>query len=164
MFVIVIFSGENDFLPQETDNEGNIRACLTRMESIVELSRIAVKKICNVMNQKSSELKSLNETVNRLVKEKEHIDSLLRGGLSNRIVTDPSSKKNDLFQVPENGFREAGIDYTFSKVLREDEGDAHEMEDEIYTLAGALEKIVKASQLQIIELRHSVECKAQNNM
>ncbi|KAM7260564.1 hypothetical protein ACFE04_011237 [Oxalis oulophora] len=60
-------------------------------------------------------------------------------------------------EVAENGLREAGIDYTFSKVLGEDGGDAHEMEDEIYTLAGALEKIVKASQLEIIGLRHSVE-------
>ncbi|KAM7269522.1 hypothetical protein ACFE04_025019 [Oxalis oulophora] len=142
---------------KSTDNEENIRACLARMESIVELSRIAVKKICDVMNQKSGELKSLNETVDRLLKEKEHIGSLLRSALSNRMVTDPSSKKNNLFQVAENGLREAGIDYTFSKVLGEDEGDAHEMEDEIYTLAGALEKIVKASQLKIIELRHSVE-------
>ncbi|KAM7269500.1 hypothetical protein ACFE04_024997 [Oxalis oulophora] len=145
------------FLPQETDNEENIRACLAGMESIVELSRMAVVKTCDVMNQKSGELKSLNETVDRLVKEKEHIGSLLRGALSSRMVTDPSSKKNDLFQVAENGLREAGIDYTFSKVLGEDKADAHEMEDEIYTLAGALEKIVKASQLEIIELQHSVE-------
>ncbi|KAH7515648.1 hypothetical protein FEM48_Zijuj10G0048800 [Ziziphus jujuba var. spinosa] len=35
--------------------------------------------------------------------------------------------------------------------------DAHETEDEIYNLAGALENIVKESQLEIIELEHSVE-------
>ncbi|KAM7251374.1 hypothetical protein ACFE04_023257 [Oxalis oulophora] len=150
------YGGNIDRL-EETDNEENIRACFAGMESIVELSTIAVKKTCDVMNQKCGQLKSLNETVYKLVKEKEHIGSLLRDALSNRMVNDPSSKNKDLFEVVENGLREAGIDYTFSKVLGEDKVDGHEMEDEIYTLSGALEKIVKASQLEIIELQHSVE-------
>ncbi|KAM7258361.1 hypothetical protein ACFE04_014102 [Oxalis oulophora] len=35
---------------EKTDNEENICACFARMESIVELSTIAAKKTCDVMN------------------------------------------------------------------------------------------------------------------
>ncbi|KAB1213132.1 hypothetical protein CJ030_MR5G015880 [Morella rubra] len=156
---------ESLFLPQETDMEENIRAALAGMESIYELSRIIVGKTRDIVEVKNIELKSLDETVGRLVTEKEHIGSLLRSALSNRMTSDPSSKANALFQVAENGLREAGIDFKFSKLLEDgkvptpnDRVNAPETEgDEIYTLAGALEKIVKASQLEIIELQHSVD-------
>lgn len=159
------------FVPQETDTEENIRAALAGMESIYELTKIVVEKTGNFVEEKGREIKSLDETVGRLVKEKEHIGSLLRSALSNRVTLDPSSKTNELFQVAENGLREAGIDFKFSKLLgdgksRNDNVDAMGTEeDEIYTLAGALEKIVKASQLEIIELQHSVgELRAESSL
>jgi hypothetical protein len=55
--------------------------------------------------------------VNRLVKEKDQIGSLLRSALSRRMTSDPSSKKSELFLAAENGLREAGIDFKFSKLL-----------------------------------------------
>lgn len=153
------------FLPQETDMEENIRASLAGMESIYQLTRIVVEKTRDLVQKKSREVKSLNEAVGQLVKEKEHIVSLLRSALSKRMSVDPSSKTNELFKVAENGLREAGIDIKFSKLLSDgkvpvsdDKANAMETEeDEIYNLAGALENIVKASQLEIVELRHSVE-------
>ncbi|ESR51454.1 hypothetical protein CICLE_v10030886mg [Citrus x clementina] len=153
------------FLPQETDMEENIRASLAGMESIYQLTRIVVEKTRDLVQKKSREVKSLNEAVGQLVKEKEHIVSLLRSALSKRMSVDPSSKTNELFKVAENGLREAGIDFKFSKLLSDgkvpvsdDKANAMETEeDEIYNLAGALENIVKASQLEIVELRHSVE-------
>lgn len=133
---------ESLFLPQETDMEENIRAALAGMESIYELSRIIVGKTRDLVEVKNIELKSLDETVGRLVTEKEHIGSLLRSALSNRMTSDPSSKANALFQVAENGLREAGIDFKFSKLLEDgkvptpnDRVNAPETEgDEIYTL------------------------------
>ncbi|KAH8500035.1 hypothetical protein H0E87_015321 [Populus deltoides] len=154
---------ESLFLPQQTDVEENIRASLAGMESIYDLSRIVAEKTRDLVEEKNHEVKNLNETVDRLMKEKEHIGTLLRSALSKRMKLDPSSKTNELFQVAENGLREAGIDFKFSKVLGDgevsgDKGGSLETEsDEIYTLAGALENIVKASQLEIIELQHSVE-------
>ncbi|XP_011034035.1 PREDICTED: WEB family protein At1g12150-like [Populus euphratica] len=154
---------ESLFLPQQTDVEENIRASLAGMESIYDLSRIVAEKTRDLVEEKNHEVKNLNETVGRLMKEKEHIGTLLRSALSKRMKLDPSSKTNELFQVAENGLREAGIDFKFSKVLGDgevsgDKGGSLETEsDEIYTLAGALENIVKASQLEIIELQHSVE-------
>ncbi|KAI5580637.1 hypothetical protein BDE02_08G167000 [Populus trichocarpa] len=154
---------ESLFLPQQTDVEENIRASLAGMESIYDLSRIVAEKTRDLVEERNHEVKNLNETVDRLMKEKEHIGTLLRSALSKRMKLDPSSKTNELFQVAENGLREAGIDFKFSKVLGDgevsgDKGGSLEAEsDEIYTLAGALENIVKASQLEIIELQHSVE-------
>ncbi|KAJ6719664.1 PARAMYOSIN [Salix purpurea] len=153
---------ESLFLPQQTEME-NIRASLAGMESIYEVSRIVAEKIRDLVEEKNHEEKNLKETVGRLVKEKEHIGSLLRSALSKRIKLDPSSKTSGLFQVAENSLRETGIDFKFSKVLGSgrvsyDKGGLPDAEgDEIYTLAGALENIVKESQLEIIELRHSVE-------
>ncbi|XVF02590.1 hypothetical protein REPUB_Repub04eG0187800 [Reevesia pubescens] len=150
---------ESFFLPQETDLEENIRACLAGMESIYELTRILVGKTKDLVEEKNREVKGLNETIGQLIKEKEHIGSLLRSALSKRMISENKSKTNELFQTAENGLREAGIDFKFSKLI----GDGNKAEDqdsdqdEIYTLAGALENIVKTSQLEIIELRHSVE-------
>ncbi|KAF9673399.1 hypothetical protein SADUNF_Sadunf10G0020200 [Salix dunnii] len=162
---------ESLFLPQQTEMEENIRASLAGMESIYEVSRIVAEKTRDLVEEKNHEEKNLKETVGRLVKEKEHIGSLLRSALSKRIKLDPFSETSGLLQVAENGLRETGIDFKFSKVLGSgrvsyDKGGVPDAEsDEIYTLAGALENIVKESQLEIIELRHSVEeLRAESNL
>lgn len=149
---------ESLFLPQETDMEENLRASLAGMESIYELTRIVIEKARDLVEEKNHDIKSLDETATRLVKEKEQIGSLLRSALSNRMTSNPSSKTRELFQVAENGLREAGIDFKFNKHMGDGKVEALEIEeDEVYTLAGALENIVKASQLEIIELQHCVE-------
>ncbi|KAL6983796.1 hypothetical protein U1Q18_017171 [Sarracenia purpurea var. burkii] len=164
---------ESMFFPQETDIEENIRASLAGMESICELTRIVVEKTKGLVEEKSREVKSLSETVSRLAKEKEHIGSLLRSALSRRTSTNLSSKTNELFKVAENGLRDAGIDFRFTNHFESgkddssyDNTDAPETEkDELYALAGALESIIKQSQLEIIELQHSVEeLRAETNL
>lgn len=144
---------ESMFLPQQTDMEENIRASLAGMDSIFQLTRIVFGKTKDLVEEKSREVKSLNETVGRLVKEKEHIGSLLRSALSKRLSVNPSSKTNELFQVAENGLREAGIDFKFSKLLPDgkapashDKADAMETEeDEIYTLVSFFLELIYQS-------------------
>ncbi|XP_061365729.1 uncharacterized protein LOC133309005 [Gastrolobium bilobum] len=156
---------ESLFVPQETDIEESIRASLAGIESIYELTRIVVQKVRDVIEEKNREIKSLDETVNRLVREKDQIGSLLRSALSKRMTSDPSSRKSELFLAAENGLREAGIDFKFSKLLgdgkvaasNDKSGMTEKEEDEIYSLAGALEDVVKASQLEIIDLQHTVD-------
>ncbi|XP_024993337.1 myosin-3-like isoform X2 [Cynara cardunculus var. scolymus] len=153
------------FLPQETDVEENIRACLAGLESISDLSSIVYQKTRDLVVERNREVKSLNESVTQLVKEKEHVGSLLRSALSRRMSTDLSSKTNELFRVTETGLREAGIHYRFSNHTSDgtaldsnnDAGNLDNKDDEIYTLAGALENIIKQSQLEIIELQHTVD-------
>ncbi|KAI3435150.1 uncharacterized protein J3R85_006383 [Psidium guajava] len=157
---------ESLFLPQDTDLEENIHASLAGMKSIHDLMGIVISKSKDLVEENHRKVKGLNETVDRLVKEKEQIGSLLRSALSKRMSLDSSSRTSDVFQVAENGLRKAGIDFKFSrhagdgKVAGLGGPEVEEMEtedDEIYNLAGALENIVKESQLEIVELRHSVE-------
>ncbi|KAI3728357.1 hypothetical protein L6452_16991 [Arctium lappa] len=153
------------FLPQETDVEENIRACLAGLESVSELSSIVYQKVRDLVVERDREVKSLNESVTQLVREKEHVGSLLRSALSRRMSSDLSSKTNELFRVAEIGLREAGIHYKFSNHTSDgtashtnnNAGNLDNKEDEIYTLAGALENIIKQSQLEIIELQHTVD-------
>ncbi|KAI4317327.1 hypothetical protein L6164_025204 [Bauhinia variegata] len=156
---------ESLFIPQETDIEENIRASLAGMESIYELTRIVVEKANDFVEEKSHEIKTLDGTVTQLVKEKDQIGSLLRSALSKRTISDPSSRTKELFLATENGLREAGIDFKFSRLLADGQNSAsneksyltEQEEDEIYSLAGALEEVVKASQLEIIDLQHTVD-------
>ncbi|KAI3812444.1 hypothetical protein L1987_17153 [Smallanthus sonchifolius] len=148
------------FVPQETDVEENIRACLAGLESISELSSIVHEKAKVLVSERNQEVKSLNGSVAQLIKEKEHIGSLLRSALSRRMSADLSSKTNELFRVAETGLKEAGIDYKFSNHTNNSTAsasDSDNKDDEIYTLAGALENIIKQSQLEIIELKHTVD-------
>ncbi|PWA68960.1 hypothetical protein CTI12_AA303630 [Artemisia annua] len=151
------------FLPQETDLEDNIRASLAGLETINELSSTVLEKTKDFVAEKSREVRSLNETVSQLIREKEHIGSLLRSALSRRMSSDLSSKTNELFKVAENGLRESGINYKFSthsrdeKVSGNNDGNAESEDGEISTLAGALENIIKQSQIEIIELQHTVD-------
>ncbi|KAE9602863.1 hypothetical protein Lalb_Chr12g0204071 [Lupinus albus] len=157
---------ESLFVAQETDIEENMRASLAGMESIFELTRIVAQKARDVVDEKNREIKSLDETVNRLVKEKDQIGFLLRSALSKRLVSGRSPRKSGVFRDTENGLREAGIDFKFSKLLEDgkvaasnDKSDdmVENEEDEMYSLAGALEDVVKTSQLEIVELQHTVD-------
>lgn len=136
---------ESLFLPRETDMEENIRASLAGMESIYALAKLVTDKSRSLIEEKIREVKNLNETVAQLLKEKDHIGYLLRSALSKRMTSDPSSKANQLFEVAENGLREAGIDFKFSKLLGDekfptsrDNGKALDAEeDEIFTLVNS---------------------------
>ncbi|PIN01399.1 hypothetical protein CDL12_26093 [Handroanthus impetiginosus] len=157
---------ESLFLAQETNME-NIRASLAGMESVYELSKIVVEKTRDLVEERTCEVKSLNETVSQLMKEKEQIGSLLRSTLSQRMSVDLSSKTNELFKVAENGLNEAGIEYKFSKFQpsKGKMGPNETEENEVYALASALENIIKQSQVEIIELKHSgEELRAESNL
>ncbi|KAL9226385.1 hypothetical protein vseg_002205 [Gypsophila vaccaria] len=151
---------ESLFLPQETGLEENLRAGLAGLESIFELSKVVGGKTRDVVEEKSRAVKSLNETVARLFREKEHVGVLLRSALSKRLTS-----TNAVFQVAENGLREAGIEFKFGAFFDDEkfgtsqskDGGQETKDDEIYALAGALENIIKEAQLQIIELQHSVD-------
>ncbi|KAL1828701.1 hypothetical protein DCAR_0207952 [Daucus carota subsp. sativus] len=156
---------ESLFLPKETDMEENIRASLAGMVSIHELGRIVVEKIKQLVEERSIEVNRLNQTVSRLMKEKEYTGTLLRSALSKRVSSDLSSETNELFKVAEKGLKAAGIKYKFSNhladgnvlALNDEAGTVVAEDDEIYTLAGALENIIKQSQLEIIELKHTID-------
>jgi len=137
---------ESLFLPQETGFEENARASLAGLESIHELSRIISEKTRDTVEEKSREVKSLNETVARLFREKEHVGVLLRSALSKRFTSAPSSKTNEMFQMAENGLREAGIEFKFGSLVEDEnrstppnkEGAQGAKDDEVYALVRIL--------------------------
>ncbi|KAK1415754.1 hypothetical protein QVD17_31540 [Tagetes erecta] len=152
------------FIPPERDLEEYVRASLAALENMHELSSMVLEKTKDFVAERSREVKSLNETVTQLIREKEHIGSLLRSVLSRRMSADSSSKTNELFKLAEKGLKESGIDYRFSnhtgneKVFSSNKDGNFELDDdEISTLAGALENIIKQSQIEIIELQHTVD-------
>ncbi|GKA59709.1 putative E3 ubiquitin-protein ligase RGLG2-like protein [Tanacetum coccineum] len=58
-------------------------------------------------------------------------------------AADMSSKSNELCRVAENGLREVGIDYRFSNHANNNASNLDSNDDEVYTLVGALECIIK---------------------
>lgn len=108
------------------------------MQSIYELTRIVIEKTQGFIEDKNRSIKSLDETVSRLVKEKEHIGSFLRNALSKRMTSNLSSMTSESSQVAEkDGLREAGIDFKFSNLIRDgkipiskDKEDALGIEDD----------------------------------
>ncbi|PIA30311.1 hypothetical protein AQUCO_05600027v1 [Aquilegia coerulea] len=147
--------------PQEMDVNENLQASLDLMKSTSELVNIATEKIRVRMQDWTCETKGLNETVARLVKEKQHIGSLLRSALPKKMTFDPQSKTSEALFAAENGLREIGIDARFSNFLGNGKDtvlhDKQSSEEAGGDEAGALENIVKACQLEIIELQHSVD-------
>ena len=88
------------------------------IECIRELTWIVVQKqVRDGVEEKNSEIKSLNESLNRLVKEKDQIGSWLKSSLSKRMTSDPSSKRSELFSAVEYGSRDVGINFKLNKIL-----------------------------------------------
>ncbi|KAL8232070.1 hypothetical protein R6Q57_001848 [Mikania cordata] len=163
--IIKVIDGNNTsclsdslFLPQETDLVENIRASLSGLETINALSLMLLEKTKDLVAERRQEVKSLNQTVTQLIREKEHVGSLLKS------VLYLSSKTNELFKVAEKGLRASGINYTLTNhngnetVVSSNKNVNLELDDdEISALAGAIENTIKQSQIEIIELQHTVD-------
>lgn len=65
--------------------EENIRVFLVGLEFIYELSRIVIVKTRDIVEEKSREVKSLNEIVVRLFREKEYVGVLFRSVLLKKL-------------------------------------------------------------------------------
>ncbi|KAH7664250.1 P-loop containing nucleoside triphosphate hydrolase protein [Dioscorea alata] len=140
-------SSDSLFMWKEVDMDENLQTSSEGTKSVCELAKVALEKVREGMLKRNEEVTALNERLSELLAEKQHIGTLLRSALS--------SKTNEILQVAEDGLREAGIDLKLNGHHKDGLEDGEE--DEVYTLAGALENTVKTSQLKIIELQHLVE-------
>lgn len=118
-------SSDSLFMWKEMDMDENLQISLEGTRSVYELAKVAVDKVKDEVEERSKEVKALNEKVTGLLAEKQHIGTLLRSALS--------SKTNDVFQVAEEGLREAGIDLRLDGQNKE--GSEEGGEDEVYSLA-----------------------------
>ncbi|XP_038976870.1 ELKS/Rab6-interacting/CAST family member 1-like isoform X2 [Phoenix dactylifera] len=135
-------------LGKEMDVDENLQTLFETSVSIYKLAKVAVHKVREKMEEKGQETRVLRDKVDELLVEKQHVGTLLRSALS--------SKTDKVLEMAENVLREAGIDLRLNGHGRHGV-EEREDDDEVYTLAGALQNTVKASQLEIVELQHLVE-------
>ncbi|CAN6462544.1 unnamed protein product [Victoria cruziana] len=168
-------SSEDLLLPQELDLNGNLQASLNGTISAFELAKTAAERLNSCLKGKSGERKELQERISRLVKEKKHVSALLRSALSKWITAESVSNgggskemqlgTNAVLKVAENGLSNSGLDTRPVSLLQGAESMAaydepntgNKEEDQVFGLAAALENIVRASHLEIMELRKTVE-------
>ncbi|ONM53487.1 uncharacterized protein At3g49055 [Zea mays] len=135
------------FVWKESDVEESLKVSLEGTKLAYELAAMALEKVGACINDKESKLMRLEDRVDELIKEKEHISVLLRSALQ--------ATTSEVLKVAEDGLREAGIEIGLDE--RKVHGPGNVEKDEVYTLAGALENTMKESQVRIIELQHLVE-------
>ncbi|TVU10541.1 hypothetical protein EJB05_44081, partial [Eragrostis curvula] len=135
------------FVWKETDLEESIKVSLEGTKLAYELATMALKKVGAWVDDKESKVRTLEDRVDELMGEKEHIGVLLRSALQ--------ATTSEVLKVAEDGLREAGIEIGLDERKEHRPGSAEK--DEVYTLAGALENTMKESQVKIIELQHLVE-------
>ncbi|KAI5022249.1 hypothetical protein ZWY2020_058979 [Hordeum vulgare] len=112
-----------------------------------EISVLQDKKVGVWRDKGKTKVTELEERVEGLTREKEHIGVMLRSALQPNTT--------EVLKVAEDGLTEAGIEIGLNG-HRDDRPGSTE-KDEVYTLVGALENNMKESQIKIIELQHLVE-------
>ncbi|KAG2641892.1 uncharacterized abhydrolase domain-containing protein DDB_G0269086-like [Panicum virgatum] len=135
------------FVWKETDVEESLKVSLEGTKLAYELAAMALEKVGAFIDDKESKLRGLEDRVDELIKEKEHIGVLLRSALQ--------ATTSEVLKVAEDGLREAGIEIGLDERKEHRPGSVEK--DEVYTLAGALENTMKESQVKIVELEHLVE-------
>ncbi|OEL24757.1 hypothetical protein BAE44_0014223 [Dichanthelium oligosanthes] len=143
------------FVWKETDVEESLKVSLDGTKLAYELAAMALEKVGACIDDKESKLRGLEDRVDELIKEKEHIGVLLRSALQ--------ATTSEVLKVAEDGLREAGIEIGLDERKEHRPGSVEK--DEVYTLVspivaaihGALENTMKESQVKIIELQHLVE-------
>ncbi|WVZ63112.1 hypothetical protein U9M48_012775 [Paspalum notatum var. saurae] len=135
------------FVWKETDVEESLKVSLEGTRLAYELAAMALEKVGVCIDDKETKLRGLEDRVDELIREKEHIGVLLRSALS--------ATTSEVLKVAEDGLREAGIEIGLDERKEHRPGSLEK--DEVYTLAGALENTMKESQVKIVELQHLVQ-------
>ncbi|CAM0953209.1 unnamed protein product [Alopecurus aequalis] len=135
------------FVWKEADVEESLNVSLEGTRMALDIASMALHKVGTWRDRGKSKVRELEERVDELIREKEHIGVLLRSALQ--------ANTTEVLKVAEDGLREAGIEIGLNGHRDHRPGSAEK--DEVYTLAGALENSMKESQIKIIELQHLVE-------
>uniref|UniRef100_A0ACD5Y1Z2 Uncharacterized protein n=1 Tax=Avena sativa TaxID=4498 RepID=A0ACD5Y1Z2_AVESA len=135
------------FVWKEDDVEESLKVSLEGTRMAFDIASMALQKVGAWRDRGQSKVLQLEERVEELIREKEHIGVLLRSALQ--------ANTSEVLKVAEDGLREAGIEIGLNGHRDHKPGSAKK--DEVYTLAGALENSMKESQIKIIELQHLVE-------
>jgi uncharacterized coiled-coil protein SlyX len=112
------------FVWKETDVEESIKVSLERTKLTYELATMALNEVGAWVDDKESKARGLEDRVDELMREKEHIGVLLRSALQ--------ATTSEVLKVAEDGLREAGIEIGLDERKEHRPGSAEK--DEVYTL------------------------------
>jgi hypothetical protein len=112
------------FVWKETDVEESIKVSLERTKLTYELATMALNEVGVWVDDKESKARGLEDRVDELMREKEHIGVLLRSALQ--------ATTSEVLKVAEDGLREAGIEIGLDERKEHRPGSAEK--DEVYTL------------------------------
>ncbi|GLJ48984.1 hypothetical protein SUGI_1033470 [Cryptomeria japonica] len=149
------------FVSQDLDIDKDLVASSAGAIFISELTTMVEKKLMAHLEKQSKEMKDLEDNIVNLEAEKRDISTLLRSALRERQIaetegdgeyqTGSEQRKGTILQVAE---RDLGLD--FSGGAHVGNNGTEKGQDEFFGLASALEHIIRTSQLEIAELRHSL--------
>jgi len=117
------------FVWKETDVEESLKVSLEGTKLAYELAAMALEKVGAFIDDKESKLRGLEDRVDELIKEKEHIGVLLRSALQ--------ATTSEVLKVAEDGLREAGIEIGLDERKEHRPGSVEK--DEVYTLVSTID-------------------------
>jgi hypothetical protein len=120
------------FVWKESDVEESLKVSLEGTKLAYELAAMALEKVGACINDKESKLMRLEDRVDELIKEKEHISVLLRSALQ--------ATTSEVLKVAEDGLREAGIEIGLDE--RKVHGPGNVEKDEVYTLVSSIDATI----------------------
>jgi uncharacterized coiled-coil protein SlyX len=117
------------FVWKETDVEESLKVSLEGTKLAYELAAMALEKVGACIDDKESKMRRLEDRVDDLIKEKEHIGVLLRSALQ--------ATTSEVLKVAEDGLREAGIEIGLDERKEHRPGSVEK--DEVYTLVSSVD-------------------------
>ena len=127
------------FVWKETDVEESLKVSLEGTKLAYELAAMALEKVGACIDDKESKMRRLEDRVDDLIKEKEHIGVLLRSALQ--------ATTSEVLKVAEDGLREAGIAIGLDE--RKEHRPRSVDKDEVYTLVSSIDVFLKQVQLML---------------
>lgn len=176
---------QNEFsnnLHEDLEMDGHLQASLAGARAVSELAESAEAIFRDYEQNNRREKKELENSVISLTEENRDISKLLRSALAEKEAAEKAISKSKggsdqrkaaIFQIAERGLQRVGFGFRVGPFFQGDPESAafngggtpesgagtpeNEGEEEVFSLAFAMESIIKSTRLEITELRHSLE-------
>lgn len=176
---------QNDFSDnphEDLEINGHLQAPLAGARAVSELAESAETMFRHYGQNNRKEKKELENSVISLTEENRDISKLLRSALAEKEAAEKAISKSKggseqrkaaIFQIAERGLQKVGLGFRVGPFFHGDPESVafngggtpesgggtpeNEGEEEVVSLAFAMESIIKSTRLEITELRHSLE-------
>ncbi|KAH9325566.1 hypothetical protein KI387_005744, partial [Taxus chinensis] len=147
----------------------NLQACLDGARAVSELAASAECMFKDYLKNSRKEKKELQNSIISLTEENRDISTLLRSALAEKEAAEKAISKSKggsaaaILQIAERGLQKVGFGFRVESLAfsggktTTSENESNEGEEEVFSLASAMESIIKSTRLEITELRRSLE-------